>query len=76
MVGLRTHTGTYVTWYNGVMGKTEIEELIEQAESAKKRWRKPEPDYHVTTRSWQEILDNQGYDAQQVAYLASRPGWI
>jgi hypothetical protein len=42
---------------------TEIEELIKQAEAAKKAWKKPSlerPERHPI-KSWQEVMDERVY---------------
>ena len=57
---------------------TEIEELIKQAEGVLKRWHRPQPEERrrLSNKSWQEILENRGYDADKVTHLATRPGGI
>ena len=41
------------------MATTEIDELIEAAESQKKKWKKPNNEPRLSYREWQEILDNR-----------------
>lgn len=48
---------------------TEIEELIEQAKATLKRWRKPNPEAHISKRPWQGILDNSPYPHLNVKKL-------
>jgi len=55
--------------YNRVMEKTEIEELIEAAEAAKKKWRKPEVPGRLSHRTWQEVLDHKPYPHLRVGKL-------
>ena len=55
--------------YNRIMEKTEIEELIEQAEAIKKKWRKPEVPGRPSDRTWQEVLDNKPYPHLRVGNL-------
>jgi len=47
--------------YNGIMDKTEIEELIEQAEAQKKKWRKPSNEPPPSFKQWQQIMDDRLY---------------
>jgi len=51
------------------MEKTEIEELIEAAEAAKKKWRKPEVPGRLSHRTWQEVLDHKPYPHLRVGKL-------
>jgi len=43
------------------MGKTEIEELIEQAEAQKKKWKKPGLERPPSFKQWQQIMDDRLY---------------
>ena len=43
------------------MERTEVEELIEAAETQKRKWRKPRQEQKVTNHTWQEILDGKDY---------------
>lgn len=47
-----------VIWYNVIMEKTEVDELLEAALAQQKKWRKPSNEPKLTHRQWQEILDD------------------
>lgn len=51
------------------MEKTEIDELIEAAEAAKKNWRKPKVVERPSDRTWQEVLENKPYPHLRVDKL-------
>ena len=48
-------------WYNGIMAKTEIEELIEAIKAQPKTWLKPRKKRRPSNRTWNEILDGRPY---------------
>ena len=43
------------------MERTEIEELILEAEAVLKKWRLPRQEEKVTNLTWQELLDGKDY---------------
>lgn len=57
---VRTIKG-YIKCYNSIMGRTEIDDLIEAATEVKRKWRKPSNEHapHPKARSWKEILEER-----------------